>query len=351
MAYDSPPRCPQAAAYDSPFQTRIFQFLSPLPVNQSRPSLATTPPKCTTVSSGEFIWEHFPVSFRTGNFDEHIKVIGAGTFSQFLEVEFSLKRLDDIDSKLWCVGYPRPPRPLSTQAQMGRTIVLTNALDMHLVWGDGKIFLKPLPRYLLEPEFWANYLPSGSALGLLYTYACLITHPTDLMLAIELGLIPKENGNGPDWGLWRKLAVELLDGNISHQMHRRFRRSELRLHRLNWIYIFKDLPFSSMYDNPWHTFTDFFTFNLSWVTTATVYIAIVLTAMQVGLATDMLKDNTAFQRASYGFTVFAILGPLAACLLLVFALLLAVIPNWISARLASSEGESTPRSMTSVKVT
>ncbi|GAB1311990.1 hypothetical protein MFIFM68171_02200 [Madurella fahalii] len=34
--------------------------------------------------------------------------------------------------------------------------------------------------------------------------------------------------------------------------------------------------------------------------------------MQVGLATERLQGNTAFQQASYGFTIFAILGPLCA---------------------------------------
>ncbi|KAM7209827.1 hypothetical protein V8F06_014790 [Rhypophila decipiens] len=43
---------------------------------------------------------------------------------------------------------------------------------------------------------------------------------------------------------------------------------------------------------------------------ATVFVALVLTAMQVGLATERLQGNAAFQQASYGFTIFAILGPL-----------------------------------------
>jgi hypothetical protein len=34
--------------------------------------------------------------------------------------------------------------------------------------------------------------------------------------------------------------------------------------------------------------------------------------MQVGLATDQLKESKRFMAASYGFTVFAILGPLCA---------------------------------------
>ncbi|KAI1734013.1 hypothetical protein F4680DRAFT_439758 [Xylaria scruposa] len=44
--------------------------------------------------------------------------------------------------------------------------------------------------------------------------------------------------------------------------------------------------------------------------TATVFIALVLTAMQVGLATEQLRGNAAFQQASYGFTIFDIVGPM-----------------------------------------
>ncbi|KAL4923324.1 uncharacterized protein BDV17DRAFT_277363 [Aspergillus undulatus] len=52
------------------------------------------------------------------------------------------------------------------------------------------------------------------------------------------------------------------------------------------------------------------------ISAMTIYIALVLTAMQVGLATDVLARNTAFQNASFGFAVFAILGPLAMVLLI-----------------------------------
>lgn len=39
--------------------------------------------------------------------------------------------------------------------------------------------------------------------------------------------------------------------------------------------------------------------------------------MQVGLATDALGKDQSFQSASYGFTVFSIVGPLAATGLIV----------------------------------
>lgn len=269
---------------------------------------------------------------------------------------------------------------------MGRTVVLTNALDMHLVWGGGKLFLKPLPRYLLEPEFWTVILSSRasgrdeeivkpraqekapgtsqstlgdsplvdksgirrSALGLLYTYACLITHPVDLKLALDLGLIPNGVGNEPDWVTWRKLAAELLQPGILSQMHRRFERGELRLNRLNWIYVLKDMPSFHMYYSSWHNYTDFLAANLSWITGATIYIAIVLTAMQVGLSTNALKDDAAFQRASYGFTVFAILGPIIAVSLVLLVLLVFIVPNWITARSARRQLEPNSATMTEI---
>jgi hypothetical protein len=90
----------------------------------------------------------------------------------------------------------------------------------------------------------------------------------------------------------------------------RFIYGELRLSRLNKIYFLSQRPLLRGYMSHWHQYGTFFQDNFSWLASATVYIAIVLTAMQVGLATKSLADNDAFQ--SYGFTVFSILGPLAA---------------------------------------
>jgi hypothetical protein len=60
----------------------------------------------------------------------------------------------------------------------------------------------------------------------------------------------------------------------------------------------------------------------------TVYIAIILTAMQVGLATDQLKVNQAFMNASYGFTVFSILGPLIVMAIIFLYFLCIFGNNW-----------------------
>ncbi|KAF3802007.1 hypothetical protein GCG54_00015231 [Colletotrichum gloeosporioides] len=290
-------------------------------------------------------WDHLPASFRTGPPGNEIKAVNHATLAEFLKLEFSLDRLDAIYGKLWRVGAIRPARSLNAQLVLGRTIVLNNSLDMHLVWGDMKIFLKPLPRYLLEPAFWARHLPSlqhhspasprsgvrECALGLLYTYACLVNSPLDFELAVREGLIPRD-GDQPSWTTWRKLATELLEPEVSNHIHRRFRHGELRLNRLNWINIFSGLSSCQMYHNPWHTYTEFAIDNMAWITTATVYLVVVLTAMQVGLSTDALKDNDTFQRASYGFTVFSILGPLVVVIMFMLVLLVVVVQNWLRAR-------------------
>ena len=54
---------------------------------------------------------------------------------------------------------------------------------------------------------------------------------------------------------------------------------------------------------------------------AFVYVSIVPTTMQVGLATDRLGKSDMFENASYGFTVFSILAPLITLVVIIVNLL------------------------------
>lgn len=208
-------------------------------------------------------------------------------------------------------------------------------MDMHLVWTNGRIFLKPIPPILLEPSFWTNHFsceqgcmcskvtdtPSckqglqARALGFLSSYTALISYHGDFLLAQQKYLIPKE----VKWLAWRRLVRQIVEiDDIDRKIDRQFIYGELRLDRLNMVYLVSGHPREYMLR--WNQYNTFFQDNLSWLAGGTVYIAIVLTAMQVGLATS-LANNDAFQLASYGFTVFSILSPLiaAAPIMLVFS--------------------------------
>ncbi|KGQ10055.1 hypothetical protein BBAD15_g4592 [Beauveria bassiana D1-5] len=361
-----------AKGTDVPFTTLLFTA-SP---RKSEPESSSTAESEETISSSESsdFLPLFPASFRTGQYREGIKPVDQDSLGDFLKQEFCLKRLHDIHSKLWRVGYRRAPRSLTAQLLQGRRIVLAESLDMHLVWDSGKIYIKPLPRYLLEPAIWTKYLPKKqqgqtswvvaasapvanskpseaadtgeirkAALGLLYSYACLIADRTDFELALEEGLLPKFLDQ-PSWPRWRALATEILSSQITSEMHPRFKHGELRLGRLNWIYLFRDIPKFKLYFDPWNSYTEFVFGNMACITAVTVYMVVVLTAMQVGLATNKLKDNASFHDASYGFAVFSILAPLIAVLLIVVALLVVLVPNWKSARAAVDTATDTASS-------
>jgi len=95
-------------------------------------------------------------------------------------------------------------------------------------------------------------------------------------------------------------------------VHPRFLRAELRLFRINIIHRFTRLPPFHPYLCDWHNYGSLFRDNLTWMAAAAVFVVLVLTAMVVGLATQQLQGNATFQQASYGFTVFAMLGPVCA---------------------------------------
>jgi len=102
---------------------------------------------------------------------------------------------------------------------------------------------------------------------------------------------------------------EVLPSNDYEGITGRFIYGELRLSRLNQICNFGRLSFVAFLGI---SLVEFFEGNFAWLASGTAYIVVILTAMQLGLATRPLADNDAFHSASYGFAVFSILGPLAA---------------------------------------
>ncbi|OTA85835.1 hypothetical protein M434DRAFT_35991 [Hypoxylon sp. CO27-5] len=129
--------------------------------------------------------------------------------SEFLIRELSTVRLQRIYGMLFLVSNRRNISPLHHQLVKGRQIFITERPDLHLVWYYGRLFIKPIPKYLLNYTFWDTYLrpfkedASGpnlylEARGFLRTYASLIVHESDFTLARKQGLITRDIS----WEAW-----------------------------------------------------------------------------------------------------------------------------------------------------
>ncbi|KAF2457806.1 hypothetical protein BDY21DRAFT_414808 [Lineolata rhizophorae] len=231
---------------------------------------------------------------------------------EFLHGELNVERLNKVHNLLWLAGRPMPPRPLHYQRASGREIVITEQMSLHLLWGHGKMYLKPIPRYLLDYAFWRDKIQCsqrqlyGCALGFLLSYVALIQYESDFHIAQEHRLVPPNLS----FARWRAFVKSLLADRSSTyvDVNERYLFGELRLNRLNLIYRFA-LGSWRGYVYPYQQYSQFFIDNLTPILSFIGYVAIVLTAMQVGLATDRLAGNIHFQRVCYGFTVFSILGP------------------------------------------
>ncbi|KAF6806868.1 hypothetical protein CPLU01_15856, partial [Colletotrichum plurivorum] len=90
--------------------------------------------------------------------NSEIDRVQVATIHDWIDEETDLHRLAAIHNWLWIVGRPMPPRPLHQQRLLNREITITEKMDLHLVWTTDRIFIKPLPRFLLEPRFWAGFL-------------------------------------------------------------------------------------------------------------------------------------------------------------------------------------------------
>ncbi|KAK4649023.1 uncharacterized protein QC761_115310 [Podospora bellae-mahoneyi] len=289
---------------------------------------------------GNRLLDQFPASYRADPDDLRAP---ATPELDLIAQEMNIKRLHGIIHLLWLAGRPVPPRPLHYQLALGREITVIERMEAHLVWGSGRIYLKPLPRYLLNPHFWTSYLSCSQclprqpleagpppcphprlkscALGFLLSYIALIAYENDFLIAKDKRLIPSEI----TWPQWRQLVREVLagdgDGDGANRLYAyvnpRFIYGELRLNRLNLIFFALQGPLSTGFVATWNSYGAFYRDNSAWIITVIAYIILVLSAAQVGLSTTRLAESDAFQDASYGFTIFSLVVPLFALAMLV----------------------------------
>ncbi|OQE44672.1 hypothetical protein PENCOP_c002G06118 [Penicillium coprophilum] len=243
----------------------------------------------------------------------HDVFLVADDVHEYLERDLDHSRLNKIHGHLWMAGRPLNARPIHRQKMMGFDIILTEQADLHLLKFSSKIFIKPLPDYLLNFQFWETYLCKSenlhkSACGILLSYVWLICSPLDLNLAHKLDLLPSEI----TWLWWKSFVAEFIlhvDPNVLDKVNKRYHFGELRLGRINSIYSIRFFftHFIRGYLYGYNRYAVFFQRNFAWILIVLVYSSLVLTAMQVGATIPPLNTNTAFLRASYGFSAFSII--------------------------------------------
>jgi hypothetical protein len=271
--------------------------------------------------------------------DTHQFVSSKDDIQGFLKNDLDFSRLLKLQFWFKFLGRKSHVRPLHDQRAHSRTIVVLEQADMHMLWTGTKIYLKPLPRYLLSTEIWETYFlciekdkcscrksppkPSygckaedfGTALGFLHSYIQLIQYESDFAIALEARLVPKEL----DWPTW----VNIVDQVLSKQArppkkNKRFEYGEMRLSRIDAI---ASIPFLTTdwntlrgYYFPYTEYSQRFEHSFRLLFTVFVYFSIVLAALQVGLAIDNVKAWPFFMggaewsiRLIMGFILFAML--------------------------------------------
>jgi hypothetical protein len=251
----------------------------------------------------------------------------------YLKTDLVPTRLDFVYKHLHLAGRPRFARPLHRQKLLGRTITITEDVSEHLVWHHARIFIKPLPPYLLDHAFWTENLCEDrslheSACGLLLSYAWLVSRESDFRLARdEMHLLPKAL-EWKDWAAFMTSFTDHVDTKTLHQVARRYEYGELRLSRLNKIYRYMPIAFSAKnffrgFLSPSMWYQELFRQSFGWLLAVFAFFSVSLSGLQVGLATNQLGQNGDFHEASYGFTVFSLvtLAGSVVAMMLTWALL------------------------------
>lgn len=238
--------------------------------------------------------------------------------TDFLTRELSTERLKRLYWMLFLVSMPGNISPLHHQLVEGRKIYLTERPDYHLVWHYGRIFIKPLPKYLLSYRFWTDVLPKNlrpEALGFMHTYSQLIVHESDFDQAKELRLLP----HGIDWHGWCHFIQgfrHLQPKDLAPRS--RYHYGEIRLTRLNWWHcLLKGYSYAQV-DHNYASFFSKFGAPYLFIFGA---VTVILTGVQVGI--DTFDDEESIYhiiaaRVVPGSLILTIIGLLFLPLLFAF---------------------------------
>lgn len=182
-----------------------------------------------------------PLEYLPGH--PRVKLDETSKVFKFLVREFCNDDVDLVANKLWWMSKQdnRNISPLHRQRVKGRNIILAEDSKLHLVWINDRIFIKPLPKFILSYAFWEKYLDSSiegmerhqsrvrkAALGYLRTWLYLVKYESDFRIAIDLGLIPE----GTKWDKFCDFTSN-FENIPDSDVIGRYAYGEIRLTRLN----------------------------------------------------------------------------------------------------------------------
>ncbi|KAF1922312.1 uncharacterized protein M421DRAFT_427059 [Didymella exigua CBS 183.55] len=259
---------------------------------------------------------------------------------KFLDNDLWSDDLERMAPRLWILTTMSSANinSLHRQRVKGREIIVTEEIRLHLVWIHDRIFIKPIPRYLLSYGFWEAYLDRRpelltdernlrkAAAGFLRTYRCLIRHESDFHLAQQdsLRLIPKD----VDWASFCRFTSDLNDIEDS-AVSRRYCFGELRLTRLNFYapLLLRKLHFEQVHGQ----YSDQFARLYGPVLFVFAVVSTILNSMQVALAADqsLTVPWVSVWHASRWFSVISIVGTAVVALCFVVLWLWMFLDEWV----------------------
>ncbi|PWY71354.1 hypothetical protein BO83DRAFT_417931 [Aspergillus eucalypticola CBS 122712] len=257
----------------------------------------------------------------------------ASAIASYLQRELLTPDLNKLSPHLWLVAKQDSSHisPLTEQLVRGRGIIVTERPELHLVWFDNHVFLKPLPKYLLSHAFWSYYLASPTspiptqtrheltqaAYGLLRSYAYLIQHKSDYLLATrqETRLISPKITYGA-FTQFINRCYNVSDDFVSPRYH----FGELRLTRLNfWSRVFLG---KLNYQKVEWQYGAYFARYYAPILFVFGVFSVLLSAMQLVIAVQGVPDSSSgspwwtFAAVSRNFSIFTLIfvAGVTACL-------------------------------------
>ena len=166
-----------------PFAQKQSLFAASDEVNiNTPPASSPSSSHCSNTDQSRLV---FPAMFEDGKKLKELHPNDSNVLSKYLHRKLDVSDINKIHQHLWIANQKRPPRALQHQILIGRRVVVVEDLNLHLLWIDASLFVKPLPDFLLCYDIWERiisrereFLPG--AVGMLLSYIWLIRSKSDL---------------------------------------------------------------------------------------------------------------------------------------------------------------------------